>query len=158
MSKNKIRRKGGPRRQLHQATPKAVGPSDTIPNDADSVMEEYLRLGGELRDLNGLIRDAQVIVTNKNQEVTNLNNQGLQTIGQINMLAKIMRGMGIDPPTLDLNPPPQAPQPPGPQMPSPLPTMQPEEELEVSAEESPAEPTLGSRAAKISQISRRLQQ
>lgn len=140
MSKRTIRRKNPGKKNMPMAAKPTehVAASDTVPNDPDAVTNEFMRLAHEIRTVNTVIRDHQATVTDLNGKIQSANNTGLQLIGQLNMLARVMRGMGIEPPTVDLSPTPQQGQSPTPMAPPPqkMPEMPaPAEELQVEAQE-----------------------
>jgi hypothetical protein len=144
MSKRTIRRKNPGSKQAMPIAAKPterVTASDTVPNDPDAITNEFMRLAHEIRTLNTVIRDHQTTINGINGKIQSANNTGLQLIGQLNMLARVMRGMGMEPPTVDLSPPPPQGQSPAPMAPpaQKMPeTPSPAEELQVEAQVLPS--------------------
>jgi hypothetical protein len=96
MSKIRKPKKGQPTPAAPQVEP--------LENTADALVAEWRALNGKIAEFNQLIKEQQEIIDNAQKEaneaqavIQNLNNAGLQVIGQVGSLSRILAGMGVDP-------------------------------------------------------------
>jgi len=93
-------------------TPTPKGPEEiSIPALGTSVEElstEYKKLDAMLGAINGRIEEENQKVVAAQEQIVALRNQGLQVVGQANVLARQLSGMGIDARKLGATPAPPA--------------------------------------------------
>ena len=113
----------------------------TLSDDPQALLLEYHAIQAQLTKMNEEIKEKQAVVASTQTEIDTIRQQGLQFIGQANVLFRILKGKGIDPNTTAPTPQnPQIPEPKAPTAPTPVPAVE-----EKAAEVSPAAQTLRNR-------------
>lgn len=95
MSKNKIRKPKDKTPALPQ------GPSLEL--DPQTLVKEWRGLNGQIAAFAQQIQQYQATQQKAGEAIQKLEKQGLQFVGQIHTITKILNGMGIDPKTFDLD-------------------------------------------------------
>ena len=95
MSKNKIRKPKNKTPEL------PIGP--TLELDPTSLVKEWRGLSGQIAAFAQQIQQHQDTQRRAIEAIQKIEKQGLQFVGQIHTITKILTGMGIDPKTFDLD-------------------------------------------------------
>ena len=121
----------------HMSKEPENNPTDpnTLSADVDSLTSEYKKLDSALSAINKNIQIENEKIAEANQAIANSRSQGLQLVGQANVISRILLDMGVDVQSL-VTPPPL----PEPVEPASLVEVMPELE-----EEAPTKPGLRNR-------------
>lgn len=95
MSKNKIRR---PKKSMPTPAPPApTTPKPELGTDPESLVAEYQGLDVKLGQINQIIKNSTEQQQKLQAQVANARSEGQTVLGQLNVLVRILNGMGIDP-------------------------------------------------------------
>lgn len=114
--------------------PKNAPNPNALSPDVDTLTSEYKKLDSMLAAINQNIQDENEKVVVSQQAIANNRSQGLQVVGQANVIARILLDMGVDAQTLTTPP-----------MPEPVEPTPPIEGVPEFEEEAPTKPSLRNR-------------
>jgi hypothetical protein len=114
--------------------PKNVPNPNALSADVDTLTSEYKKLDSMLAAINQNIQDENEKVATAQQAIAANRTQGLQVVGQANVISRILLDMGVDAQTLATPP-----------MPEPVEPAPPIEAVPEFEEEAPAKPSLRNR-------------
>lgn len=80
------------------AAPTAPG----LSNDPDSLVKEWRNANQQVANLASQIKSEQAKIQQAQQQIQALEKTGLQIVGQVSVLTRILEGMGVDPATYEL--------------------------------------------------------
>jgi predicted nucleic acid-binding Zn-ribbon protein len=92
MAKNKIRR---PKKSNPAPAPQVPVPE--LGNDPDSLVSEFKVLEIQLSNINNIIKNGTDQITNHQNQIAQARNEGQTILGKLDVLVRILSGMGIDP-------------------------------------------------------------
>jgi hypothetical protein len=112
--------KGGHTMSINKPTEKTEAQDPiTLSDDPQALLLEYHAIQAQLVKMNEEIQAKNVVIQKNQQEVEVIRQQGLQFIGQANILFRILKGKGIDAnAALPSMPKPQTVEPPAPMAPA----------------------------------------
>jgi hypothetical protein len=93
MSKNKIRK---PKKKAPPA-PVPQAPKPELASDPDSLVAEFKALDGKLAHLNDVIKQSQEQIQRFTATIEQAKVEGQQVLGQLDVVIRILNGMGVDP-------------------------------------------------------------
>lgn len=78
--------------------PKKVMPeSFNLSNEPDDLVREYRKINAQIVNSTSKIKQHQSTIQASQQAIQQIEKQGLQLVGQSQMLTRILNGMGVDP-------------------------------------------------------------
>lgn len=84
-------------------------PMPTLGTSEEELIAEYKKLDSSLEAVNTSIKVERDKIGDAQQQIEALRSQGLQVVGQANVIGRMLNGMGIDARTLTADPSPDEP-------------------------------------------------